>query len=671
MDPIRTPSFSKKLLFQAFLQSLKKLNPASLFHNPAIFITEVGAIITTFDLVFLVSDQFSFYFQISLWLWLTVLFANFAEAIAEARNQAQAESLRQGRMETTARLRQADGSFLKVNCKELKKGDLVRIEAGEVIPSDGEILEGMGSIDESSVTGESAPVIRAAGTDHSSVTGGTKLLSDHMVVKVSSEQGESFLDRMIDLIENAKRKKSPNELALTILLSALTFIFLVVVVAMQVFGSFFHVHFSVAMLVALLVCLIPTTIASLLSAIGIAGINRLMKKHVLAMSGHAVEAAGDVDLILIDKTGTITIGHRQASDITVASKVEISELVRAAYLTSLKDQTDEGRSIIAYLTQTYKSQLPKDEPHLNFIPFTAETRMSGVDVGSEKFRKGAVDAMEKFVGRPLPYEIAVAVQSYAEQGGTPLVICDQQRILGVVLLRDVVKPGLAQLFRRFRTMGIRTVMMTGDNPVTAATIAKEAGVDDFLAGVSPEQKLETVIKMQQEGRMVAMTGDGVNDAPALAQADVGVAMNSGSQAAKEAGNMIDLDSHPTKLFEIIEIGKQMLMTRGALTTFSVANDVAKYFAIIPAILMPFFPDVRALNMMNLQTPQSAVLSAVIFNALIIPALIPLAFRGVKMIPEKALMILRRNLVIYGLGGIILPFIGIKLIDLALNTLGVL
>jgi K+-transporting ATPase ATPase B chain len=474
---------------------------------------------------------------------------------------------------------------------------------------------------------------------------------------------------MIDLIESAKRKKSPNEIALTILLSGLTFVFLVVVVAMEVFGKYFHIDFSVTMLVALLICLIPTTIAGLLSAIGIAGINRLMKKHVLAMSGQAVEAAGDIDLILIDKTGTITIGHRRASDVTLGEKVTAEEFVRAAYLTSLHDQTDEGRSIIDYLKERHGQYLPKEPSNLQFIPFTAQTRMSGADLGVEKFRKGAIDAVEKFVGHALPHELAAAAKRYSEQGGTPLIVCNHSKVLGVILLKDIVKQGLSELFTRFRSMGIRTVMMTGDNPITAATIAKEAGVDDFLAEVSPEQKLATVQKMQREGHLVAMTGDGVNDAPALAHADVGVAMNSGTQAAKEAGNMIDLDSHPTKLFEIIEIGKQMLMTRGALTTFSVANDVAKYFAIIPAILMPFFPSIRALNLMDLATPQSAVLSAVIFNALIIPALIPLAFKGVKMIPQRALVILRRNLIIYGIGGIVLPFVGIKLIDLALISMG--
>ncbi|MBP9842001.1 MAG: potassium-transporting ATPase subunit KdpB [Simkaniaceae bacterium] len=656
-------------MISVFFRSLKKLNPFALLHNPVMFITEIGAFITTLDCLFIPSEHPMFYIQVSIWLWLTVLFANFAESFAEMRNQAQAESLRKGRVETFARLKQKDGSFRQVNGDDLKKGDIVQVNAGEIIPGDGEIIEGMASIDESAITGESAPVIRAAGTDHSSVTGGTKLLSDQLLIKISSDAGHSFLDQMIDLIESAKRKKSPNEIALTILLSGLTFIFLVVVMAMKVFGLYFQIEFSVTMLVALLICLIPTTIAGLLSAIGIAGINRLMKSRVLSMSGQAVEAAGDINLILIDKTGTITIGHRCAAHVTLASDVSTPDFVKAAYLSSLHDQTDEGRSIIEYLKKHYEANLPKASPDLEFIPFTAQTRMSGANLLDEQFRKGSSDAVEKLMGHPLPYEVEKAATHYAEQGGTPLIVCNQKQVLGVILLKDVIKHGLSELFTRFRHMGIRTVMMTGDNPITAAFIAREAGVDDFLAGVSPQQKLETVKQMQKEGYLVAMTGDGVNDAPALAHADVGVAMNSGTQAAKEAGNMIDLDSHPTKLFEIIEIGKQMLMTRGALTTFSVANDVAKYFAIIPAILIPFFPLIGPLNLMNLRTPESAVLSAVIFNALIIPALIPLAFRGVKMIPAKAIVILRRNLIIYGLGGIILPFIGIKLIDLAIANLG--
>lgn len=663
-------SFSKQLVVFALVQSLKKLNPFALLFNPVIFITQIGAFITTIEWFLLFgTENHHFYSQVSIWLWVTVLFANFAESLAEARNQAQAESLRRGRIDTIAHLRQSDGSFKTVSWKDLKKNDIVRVSAGEIIPGDGEIIEGMGSVDESSVTGESAPVVRAAGTDHSSVTAGTKLLSDQILVKVFSEPGHSFLDRMIDLIESAKRKKSPNEIALTILLSGLTFVFLVVVIAMEIFGKYFHVDFSVTMLVALLICLIPTTIAGLLSAIGIAGINRLMNKHVLAMSGQAVEAAGDVDVILIDKTGTITIGHRKASHVTLGSHSSVEEFVKAAAYTSFHDLTDEGRSIIDYLHAHYQEHMPKEPGNLHSIPFTAQTRMSGADVGSEKFRKGSITAVEKFVGHSLPDNLAAAAKRYAEQGGTPLVVCSNQKILGVILLKDIVKHGLSELFERFKTMGIKTIMMTGDNPITAANIAKEAGLEHFLAEVSPEQKLATVKKMQEEGHLVAMTGDGVNDAPALAYADVGVAMNSGTQAAKEAANMIDLDSHPTKLFEIIEIGKQMLMTRGALTTFSVANDLAKYFAIIPAILMPHFPSIKALNLMQLGTPQSAVLSAVIFNALIIPALIPLAFKGVKMIPQNALTILHRNLLIYGIGGIILPFIGIKLIDMLLIAMG--
>lgn len=652
-----------------FLKSLAKLNPFSLLHNPVMFITEIGAIIATIEWIIGAQHHTgNFIGQVTIWLWLTVLFANYAESFAEARNQRQAESLRQGRVQAFAHVKGKNGHFHKVKASELKKGDIVRVQVGELIPGDGEIIHGMGSVDESAVTGESAPVIRAAGTDHSSVTGGTKLVSDEILVKISSEPGRGFLDRMIHLIESAKRQKSPNEIALTILLSGLTFIFLAVVVAMEIFGKYFHVDFSITMLVALLICLIPTTIAGLLSAIGIAGINRLMKHHVLAMSGQAVEAAGDIDVILIDKTGTITIGNRRASEISIAPTVSRADFVRAAYFTSLNDETDEGRSIIAFLRENHPEHIPPHVPPFRFIPFSAETRMSGVDLEEEKIRKGAAGAVEKFTGHPLPHQMAEEVKKYAKAGGTPLVVCDNKRVLGVILLKDIVKKGLADLFVRFRKMGIRSVMVTGDNPVTAAAIAKEAGVDEFLAEVTPEHKLQTVKKYQKEGMMVAMTGDGVNDAPALAHANVGVAMNSGTQAAKEAGNMIDLDSHPEKLFKIIEIGKQMLMTRGALTTFSVANDLAKYFAIVPALFMPFFPSLHVLNLMRLQTPESAVLSAVIFNALIIPALIPLSFKGVKMITDRAIVLLRRNLLIYGMGGILLPFIGIKIIDLILAGL---
>jgi K+-transporting ATPase ATPase B chain len=658
------------LLTRALAQSVRKLNPLTLIRNPVIFITEIGAAITSIEWIFTSSDS-AFYSQISIWLWLTVLFANFAESVAEARNAAQAESLRRGRVETVTRRLEKNGEAQLVNCRDLKKGDIIQVVANEVIAADGEIVEGMASIDESSVTGESAPVIRGAGTDRSSVTAGTKLLSDQITVRVSSDPGQSFLDKMIDLIESAKRKKSRNEIALTILLSGLTFIFLVVVVAMAIFGKYFQIGFSVTVLVALLVCLIPTTIGALLSAIGIAGINRLMKKRVLAMSGQAVEASGDVDVILIDKTGTITVGRRKAYEVVIAAGILAADFVRAAFFSSLEDPTDEGRSIVEHLRENYAHFLPETSSRLQFIPFTARTRMSGASIDGQFYRKGAIDAVQKFIGRELPYELAVATKQCAERGGTPLAVCDEERILGVVFLKDIVKQGLASLFARFRQMGIRTVMMTGDNPITAATIAKEAGVDDFFAEFSPEQKLAAVHRMQHEGHLVAMTGDGVNDAPALAFADVGVAMSSGTQAAKEAGNMIDLDSHPAKLFEIIEIGKQMLMTRGSLTAFSIANDLAKYFAIVPAILIPFFPSIKPLNLMRLSTPQSAVLSAVIFNALIIPCLIPLAFRGIKMIPQRAEIILRRNLIIYGIGGVILPFIGIKLIDLAIQTLGFL
>lgn len=662
-------SYSKAFLFKAFWNSLYKLNPFALIHNPVIFITEVGAFITTFEWIFLSLDHKAFYSQVTIWLWLTVLFANFAEAIAEARNQAQAESLRRGRVTARAHVKQQDGSFLEINADQLKKDDLVLVKEGEVVPGDGEIMEGLASIDESSVTGESEPVIRGAGTDRNSVTSGTKVLSDQILIRISSEPGNTFLDKMINLIESAKRKKSANEIALTILLSGLAFVFLVVVVSIDIFASYFKVQFSVTMLVALLVCLIPTTIAGLLSAIGIAGINRLMQKNVLARSGQAVEAAGDVDLILIDKTGTITLGNRRASEVAPLTAAGLSEFVKAAYFSSIEDTTDEGRSIIEFLQEHHKNLIPQDHPKVNFIPFTAQTRMSGADLGQDQYRKGSLDSIERWIDGPMPGSILEQAKIYAQQGGTPLVVCTNKKVVGIVLLKDIIKKGLPQIFERLRSLGIKVVMMTGDNPITAAVIAKETKVDDFIAQVSPEQKLENLLKMQQQGLIVAMTGDGVNDAPALAHADVGLAMNSGTQAAKEAGNMIDLDSHPTKLFEIIEIGKQMLMTRGALTTFSIANDVAKYFAILPAILIPYFPSVHILNLMRLQTPQSAVLSAVIFNALIIPILIPLAFRGVRMIPVYAAVILRRNLVIYGLGGLILPFIGIKLIDMLFNVMG--
>jgi K+-transporting ATPase ATPase B chain len=654
-----------------FLQSLKKLNPVELFRNPVMFVTEIATLITLVEWIFFPMETNGFYFQVVLWLFLTLLFSNFSESIAEARNRKQAESLRKGKVETKANRKDREGKFHTVRADELRKGDIVRVSAGETVPSDGEILEGMASIDESSVTGESEPVIRAAGTDHTSVTAGTRVLSDEILIRIASDPGESFLDRMINLIERAKRRKSANELALTILFTGITLIFLVAIVCMQVFGSYFKIAFSVAQLVVLLVCLIPTTIAGLFSAIGIAGINRLMKKNVLAMSGQAVEAAGDVDMILIDKTGTITVGHRHAAEFFLAKGVEQRDFVRATVLSSLEDLTGEGRSVIEYVKEHYPTLLPQVPGEMQVVPFTAQTRMSGVDLaGGERIRKGAMDAVERFTGEKLPADVLEKVKHYCEQGGTPLLVCDNRRLLGAILFKDVVKKGLPELFEKFRKMGIKTIMMTGDNPITARVIGKEAGVDDVFAEISPEQKQQKVIEMQQKGWTVAMSGDGTNDAPALAQADVGVAMHTGTQAAKEAGNMIDLDSFPGKLFEIIEIGKQMLMTRGALTTFSVSNDVAKYFTIIPAILQPFFPSLSALNVMKFSTPENAVLSAVIFNAIIIPMLIPLAFRGVKVIPKNAFSILRRNLLIYGFGGVMLPFFGIKAIDLLITAIGV-
>ncbi|MDE3056108.1 MAG: potassium-transporting ATPase subunit KdpB [Verrucomicrobiota bacterium] len=657
--------------FGPLWQSLKKLNPLSLLGNPVMFITEIGAIITMMEWIFTRQESSAFYAQVSLWLWLTVLFSNWAESVAEMRNQRQAESLRSKRVETRAELQQENGEYASVDAQTLRRGNIVRVRKGEIIPGDGEIIHGSASIDESSITGESAPVIRASGTDHSSVTGGTRLLSDEILVKISADPGQGFLDRMINLIESAKRKKSTNELALTILLSGLTFIFLVVVVAIKIFGSYFRIDLSVTMLVALLICLIPTTIAGLLSAIGIAGINRLMKSHVLAMSGQAVESAGDVDLLLIDKTGTITEGHRQASDVAITEGASMKTFVEAAWYTSLQDETDEGRSIIDFLRKHYPEEIPASLQEYGFIPFSAETQMSGAEMEMHSYRKGSCHAIAEWIGKAVPQDAKEAAEKYAEAGGTPLFVADGKQVLGVILLKDKIKEGLSTFFATFRKMGIRTVMITGDNPITAKTIAQEAEIEEFLAEVTPERKLQVVQMYQREGMMVAMTGDGVNDAPALAHADIGVAMNSGTQAAKEAANMIDLDSHPEKLFQIVEIGKQMLMTRGSLTTFSIANDMAKYFAIIPAILMSHFPLVANLNIMHLQTPESAVLSAVIFNALVIPLLIPLAFRGVALAEERAQVILRRNLAIYGIGGILVPFVGIKCIDLLLGYVGLI
>ena len=662
--------FDPEIIVPAIAESFKKLSPLTMLKNPVMFVTEVGAVITTV-LMFMGSQgaPFGFLLQITLWLWFTVIFANFAEAMAEGRGKAQADSLRKARTQTFANRIKGDG-LEKVVSEKLRKGDLVVVKAGEVIPGDGEIIEGAATVDESAITGESAPVVREAGGDRSAVTGGTRVLSDVVKIRITSNPGETFLDRMIGLVEGAKRQKTPNEIALTILLSALTIIFLVVLLSLKAFGSFAGVDFSITVLVALLVCLIPTTIGGLLSAIGIAGIDRLVQKNVLAMSGRAVEAAGDVDVLLLDKTGTITLGNRQATAFLPAPGVTAEEMAGAAQLSSLADETPEGRSIVVLVKDKFglRGREIHEMPQAKFVPFTAQTRMSGLDLNGVSYRKGSVEAIRTYVGGTLPEAVEKDVRNISEMGATPLVVATQEKVLGTIQLKDIVKGGLADRFERFRAMGIRTVMITGDNPLTAAAIAKEAGVDDFLAEAKPEQKLALIRKEQEAGHLVAMTGDGTNDAPALAQADVGVAMNTGTQAAKEAGNMVDLDSNPTKLIEVVEIGKQLLITRGALTTFSIANDVAKYFAIIPAMLLGTFPEIAPLNVMRLASPQSAILSAVIFNAIIIILLIPLALRGVKFRPLGAARILQRNLLIYGLGGIIVPFIGIKLIDLIVSAL---
>ena len=661
----------REIIGQALVDSLKKLNPLSLWRNPVMFVTEVGAAITTVGLVFGSEKEPSgFVLQVTLWLWFTVLFANFAEAMAEGRGKAQARTLRKTRTQTTASRLRADGSIEKVPAEALRKDDFILIAAGEIIPADGEIIEGAAMVDESAITGESAPVLREAGGDRSAVTGGTRVLSDQIKVRVTANPGESFLDRMISLVEGARRQKTPNEVALTILLSAMTIIFLVVIMTLRPFGLYSGISFSITVLVALLICLMPTTIGGLLSAIGIAGIDRMVQKNVLAMSGRAIEAAGDIDVLLLDKTGTITLGDRQATEFLPASGVRVEEMADAAQLASLADETPEGRSIVI-LAKEYglRGRSISDMSAVKFIPFSAQTRMSGVDIGGRQIRKGAPDAVQGFIGAGLSQEIRSAVDAISLTGGTPLLVADGPKVLGVVHLKDVVKGGLRDRFERFRAMGIKTVMITGDNRLTAAAIAKEAGVDDFVAEARPEDKLTLIRREQASGHLVAMTGDGTNDAPALAQADVGVAMNTGTQAAKEAGNMVDLDSNPTKLIEVVEIGKQMLITRGALTTFSIANDVAKYFAIIPAMLVSAYPVIAPLNIMRLHSPLSAILSAVIFNALIIIILIPLALRGVRFRPLGAAVLLRRNLLIYGLGGLVVPFPGIKILDLIVNGLG--
>ena len=665
----KAPSlFDWNIAGPAILDAFRKLNPRAMVKNPVMFVTLIGAILTTVD-VFLPTTERGIIAQIALWLWFTVLFANFAEAVAEGRGKAQANSLRKTRTNTVAQKVRADGKLEQIDANSLRKGDVVLVHAGEIIPGDGEVVLGAATVDESAITGESAPVVRESGGDRSAVTGGTRVLSDEIQIRITADPGHGFLDRMISLVEGAKRQKTPNEIALTIMLAALTLIFMFVIMALKPMGIYSGAAFSIPVLIALLVCLIPTTIGGLLSAIGIAGMDRLLQRNVLAMSGRAVEAAGDVDVLLLDKTGTITLGNRQATEFIPAPGVPEQELADAAQLSSLADETPEGRSVVVLAKKFgIRAREIHELPNAQFVKFTAQTRMSGVDLGGVQYRKGAAEAIYKFANCGAAPEVMQAVERVARGGGTPLLVATRDKILGVIHLKDIVKGGLPERFKRLRAMGIKTVMITGDNKLTAAAIALEAGVDDFLAEAKPEDKLALIRKEQQGGRMIAMIGDGTNDAPALAQADVGVAMNTGTQAAKEAGNMVDLDSNPTKLLEIIEIGKQLLITRGALTTFSIANDVAKYFAIIPAMLMTTFPAISSLNIMHLQSSGSAILSAVIFNALIIVFLIPLALRGVKFQAIGALQILQRNLLIYGAGGVIIPFVGIKLIDIIITSL---
>jgi len=694
----------RSLIVPAIWASFRKLDPRTLVKNPVMFCVEIVSVLTTFfflrDLISgagtVVGTNALFSGQITVWLWFTVLFANFAEAVAEGRGKAQADALRRTRTETKAKRLQAANSrnFELVDATALKPGDFVLVEAGDFIPSDGEVIEGVASVDESAITGESAPVIRESGGDRSAVTGGTRVTSDWLRVRITAAQGSTFLDRMIALVEGAVRQKTPNEIALNILLAGMTLIFVFATVTIPSFASYAAGAVSIVVLIALFVCLIPTTIGALLSAIGIAGMDRLVRFNVLAMSGRAVEAAGDVDTLLLDKTGTITLGNRQATEFLGLPGVDEAELADAAQLASLSDETPEGRSIVVLAKEKYGLRGREMAPlNATFVPFSAQTRMSGIDVEGSSIRKGAVDAIIAFAEggatgplwrgaaagaqaalRAAPVsdavrQVTVIAERIAREGGTPLAVAKDDRLLGVVHLKDIVKGGIRERFAELRQMGIRTVMITGDNPLTAAAIAAESGVDDFLAQATPEEKLKLIREEQAKGKLVAMCGDGTNDAPALAQSDVGVAMNTGTMAAREAGNMVDLDSDPTKLIEIVEIGKQLLITRGALTTFSIANDVAKYFAIIPAMFVAFYPQLAVLNVMHLQTPESAILSAIIFNALIIIALIPLALRGVQYRPTGAASILRRNLLIYGLGGILVPFIGIKLIDLAVTAIG--
>ena len=660
----------------ALIGAVRKLDPRRMMRNPVMFVVEVGSALTTAQLlrdIIAGRGHIGFELQITFWLWLTVLFANFAEAMAEGRGKAQAETLRKAKVETQAKRLRRDGTTEMVPAATLVKGDVVLVSAGEFIPADGEVVDGVASVDESAITGESAPVIRESGGDRSAVTGGTKVLSDWIKVSITSNPGETFLDRMIALVEGARRQKTPNEIALNILLAGLTIIFLLAVVTLQPLAVYSGSPQSVFILVSLLVCLIPTTIGGLLSAIGIAGMDRLVQRNVLAKSGRAVEAAGDVHTLLLDKTGTITLGSRQATEFIPLPGVTAAELADAAQLSSLPDETPEGRSIVVLAKERYHLRgRDLTSSGMVFIPFTAQTRMSGVDLDGRQIRKGAADVIERFVvanGGVIPRDLKPMVERIARSGGTPLVVAERTRPLGVIHLKDIVKGGIRERFAELRAMGIKTVMITGDNPLTAAAIANEAGVDDVLAQATPEDKMRLIRHEQEEGKLVAMTGDGTNDAPALAQADVAVAMNTGTQAAKEAGNMVDLDSNPTKLIEIVEIGKQLLMTRGALTTFSIANDVAKYFAIIPAMFAATFPVLAALNIMRLRTPESAVLAAVIFNAVIIVALVPLALRGIRYRAMGAAALLGRNLLIYGLGGLIFPFLGIKVIDLVITALG--
>jgi potassium-transporting ATPase ATP-binding subunit len=669
--PTKTHSiFDPAMIFPAIGESFKKLNPFTLARNPVIFVAEVGAATSTILLTTVRDSNFGFQFQITLWIWVIVLGANFAEALAEERGKARARALRVTQTQIFGRRLKIDGTIEKVPLQELRKNDVVIVSAGELIPGDGEVVEGAASVDESAMTGESAPVIRESGSDRSAVTGSTKVLSDQIKIQITSNPGESFVDRMVSLVEGANREKTPNEIALTFLLSMLTFIFLIAVMSMKAFGMASLLNLTVPVLVALLVGLIPTTMGGLLSAIGIAGIDRLVGKNVLANSGRAVEAAGDVDVLLLDKTGTVTMGNRQATDFLPAPGMTKLQLADAAQLASFADQTPEGRSIVI-LAKNFgiRARQLVEMPNVTFLPFTAQTRMSGADLDGVSYRKGAATAIRAYVGGGLPDAVEKDIKFIAKSGGTPLVVASKEQVLGTVHLRDVVKGGLRDRFARFRAMGIRTVMITGDSALTASAIALEAGVDDYLAEAKPEDKLALCKKEQTLGHRVAMTGDGTNDAPALAQADVGVAMNIGTQGAKEAGNMIDLDSNPTKLIEIVEVGKQLLVTRGALTTFSIASDVAKYFAILPAMLVGTFRQIAPLNIMFLKSPQSAILSALIFNAIILIALIPLAIRGVHFRPLTPTEILARNLFTYGVGGILLPFLGIKLIDMFITTLG--